>query len=197
MDDELKRIAAQIRTWRDDAGLTLQELASKSDVSASTVHKIENLQTIPTIGVLLKVVAGLRRRPAELFGGGKVDEAVALTRYADRDTLKTNPGTQLDRVVGPIPSGALDVWRVTHEPGHGSRRPGTTSTLQYAGEVVILMESGELVVSVGEVQHTLNAGDSLHFKTSTEHAWRNDSDAPATALFFGLLPRGLQLPPET
>ena len=65
MDDDLKRIASRIREWRDAAGLTLQKLGDRAGVSASTIHKIENLQTIPTIAVLLKIANGLNRRPSE------------------------------------------------------------------------------------------------------------------------------------
>ena len=195
MDEELRRIAAQIRTWRDQAGLTLQDLAHQSGVSASTVHKIENLQTVPTIGVLLKVVAGLRRRPAELFGGNGGSGDVALTRFAERDARRTRPGTLLNRIVAVIPGASLDVWRVTHDPGYGSRPPGETGRLSYNGELIILVESGALYVEVDDAGHTLGLGDSLHFKTSKEHFWRNDGDAPMTALFFGTLPRGLQEPP--
>jgi transcriptional regulator with XRE-family HTH domain len=36
-------------------------------VSASTIHKIENLQTVPTIAVLLKVAHGLGRKSSELL----------------------------------------------------------------------------------------------------------------------------------
>jgi len=43
LEDELKNIAERIRRWRNESGLTLQQLGDRSGVSASTIHKIENL----------------------------------------------------------------------------------------------------------------------------------------------------------
>lgn len=56
-----------VRTCRNGDGLTLQQLAARSHVAASTIHKIEAQQMIPTISVLLKIAKGLERRPKELI----------------------------------------------------------------------------------------------------------------------------------
>ena len=84
VDEDLKRIAARIRSWRDEAGLTLQQLGDRSNVSASTIHKIENLQTVPTIAVLLKVAHGLNRRPSELLAEVDVGRQVEVLQAAAR-----------------------------------------------------------------------------------------------------------------
>jgi transcriptional regulator with XRE-family HTH domain len=189
LEDELHRIAKRIRSWRDEAGLTLQELAGTSGVSASTIHKIENLQTVPTISVLLKVTHGLRRRPSELFSSDKPEKKAALTRVADRDVLQTRKGSLLNRVVGGIPDASIDVWHVTHDPGFGSRADPTAPLLRYRGELIILMDAGTLHVEVGGEPFDLEPGDTLHFKTMEPHAWENRGQERMSAYFFGLLPR--------
>jgi transcriptional regulator with XRE-family HTH domain len=192
LNPELKRIARQIREWRDDAGLTLQELAEKSGVSASTVHKIENGQTVPTIAVLFKVAHGLRRRPAELFEGERPENVAALNRVEDRDRLQTLPGAIVMRVIRGLPKAAIDLWHVTFEPGAGSSHTADGEKLSYRGELVILIEEGELFVEVVDEEYILRKGDTLHFKTSEPHAWRNRGDVPMQGYFFGLLPRALR-----
>lgn len=47
--------------------MALQQLATRSGVAASTIHKIESKRMIPTVLVLSKVARGLSRRPAELI----------------------------------------------------------------------------------------------------------------------------------
>lgn len=192
MEDELKRIARRIREWRDVAGLTLQELAGSSGVSASTIHKIENLQTVPTISVLLKVAHGLNKRPSQLFDEDAAVKPAALTRRDARDRLQTRPGTWLDRVVGGIPDARIDIWYVTHEPGNGSPAPPQGPRLKYHGELIILMDEGRLHVDVSDESYDLEPGDTLHFKTDEPHAWENRGEVPAAAYFFGLLPRGVR-----
>ena len=84
MDKDLKRIAARVRTWRNEARLTLQQLGDRSGVSASTIHKIENLQTVPTIAVLLKLARGLGHKPSEPRAEGEVGDRAAVLRRDER-----------------------------------------------------------------------------------------------------------------
>ena len=62
IDGELARITARIRRWREQAGLTLQELAKRSGLATSTVQKVETGQMIPSVAVLLKLSHGLGSR---------------------------------------------------------------------------------------------------------------------------------------
>jgi transcriptional regulator with XRE-family HTH domain len=68
-------MASQIRAYRAADGLTLKQLAGRSGVAASTIHKVESQQMVPTVGVLLKIAKGLGRRPRELIR----DEFASLT----------------------------------------------------------------------------------------------------------------------
>ena len=189
LQDEIRRIAERVKGWRLDAGLTLQDVSESAGVSASTVHKIENLQTVPTIAVLLKVAHGLGRKPHELFEDADAGEPqVALIRLGGREVLSTQEGTDLERVVGSIQAAHIDLWRVTHGPGCGVRVRPDAEPLSYNGEVVILVEAGRLDVKVGEMQYDLGPGDTLHFKTTLPHSWKNQTDEPVSAYFFGLLP---------
>ncbi len=192
MDGELERIALRIRTWREEAGLTLQELADKSGVSASTIHKIENNNTVPTISVILKVTHGLGRRPDELFERSPNENQAALVRRGQHHELETQPGTRVQRVAGGLPRAVLDVWRVIHAPGCGVGSHIGAKRLMYKGELVMLVECGELYAEVGEEKYLLHAGDSLHFKSTMPHLWHNQSDAPVSVLFFATLPRGAE-----
>lgn len=189
MQDQLRRIAERVKGWRIDAGLTLQDVSESAGVSASTVHKIENLQTIPTISVLLKVANGLGRRPHELFDEATPgDGGAVLVRAESRESVETGAGSALQRVVGAIDDADIDLWHVTHAPGRGSRREPDAEPLAYRGELVIMVDVGRLHVTVGEDDYDLGPGDTLHFKTTTAHAWVNRTDAPASAYFFALLP---------
>ena len=72
--------------------MTLQRLGDLSGVSASTIHKMENLQTVPTISVLLKVAHGLNRRPSELLAEVEVGRKVSVIRSKEKPSLKVVPG---------------------------------------------------------------------------------------------------------
>ncbi len=168
--------------------MTLQKLAKASAVSSSTIHKIENGQTIPTIAVILKLAHGLGRRPSEIFEGDQEGVAAAVTRADERDDLETIPGVRLQRVVGGIPGSTIDLWRATFAPGLGSD-PEKGKRSSYKGELIILIESGFLHVEVADESFDLGPADTIHFKTSTSHLWVNEGREPVSALLFGSLPK--------
>ena len=62
----LADMAKQIRSHRAADGLTLQQLAVRSGVSASTIHKVEARLMVPTVLVLLRIAKGLGCRLEEL-----------------------------------------------------------------------------------------------------------------------------------
>lgn len=191
VDEDLKRIAARIRSWRDDAGLTLQQLGDRSGVSASTIHKIENLQTVPTIAVLLKVANGLSRRPSELLAEVDVGRQVAVMRRDDRQSLTVKDRGAIEHLVGMIPRNKLDVWRVRVEPGVGAGMAGS-EPWQFHGEVVILVEEGIVEVEVGGEAFFVGPGDSIHFDPSLPHRWVASGEKPAQAVVLATIPERLQ-----
>ncbi|MBW2274539.1 MAG: helix-turn-helix domain-containing protein [Deltaproteobacteria bacterium] len=191
ISEELARIADRIRHWRNEAGLTLQVLGERSSVAASTIHKIENCQTIPTIAVLLKVVHALGRDPEQLLLDTGSSINITHTRPAERRQLDANSGSEIEQLSRGISTGTLDVWRVTHPPDRGMDPEHMDFSLHYDGELLIMCEEGHLDVEVGSGIYALRPGDTLHFKTSLPHLWRNNGAAPVRALIFAARPGGL------
>ena len=185
MDDDLKRIAGRIRNWRDQAGLTLQQLGDQSGVSASTIHKIENLQTVPTIAVLLKVANGLDRRPSELLAEAETGKQFAILHAGDRQKLTIEGRAKLEHLTSMIPRNRLDVWRIEVDAGSGSH---DESRRVFEGEIVLLVESGSLEYEVGSEIHKIGPGDSIHLDASVSHRWSVTHGQPAILLAFALLP---------
>ena len=191
MDEDLKRIAARIRSWRDEAGLTLQQLGDRSAVSASTIHKIENLQTVPTIAVLLKVAHGLNRRPSELLAEVDVGRQVAVMRRDDRETLSVAEHGAIEHLIGTIPRNKLDVWRVRIAPGMGAGMEGH-EPWQFHGEMVLLVEEGTVRAEIGGEIFDVGPGDSIHFDPSLPHRWLAEGEKPAQAVVVAIIPERLQ-----
>ncbi len=61
--------------------------------------------------------------------------------------------------------------------------------IEYDGEEIVICESGEVTFCLGEQEFTLATGDSLHFKASIPHFWRNDGATPARFTLTGTLPK--------
>src|SRR5918996_914158 len=61
LDRIVSSIGPKLRDLRLQRGLSLQQLAERSDVSAAAIHKIEKSGMVPTITTLLKLAGALNR----------------------------------------------------------------------------------------------------------------------------------------
>ena len=181
LDAELARIGQRVRAWREEQGLTLQELALRSGLATSTVHKVESAQMIPSVAVLLKLARGLGRRPAELIHDEGAPLEVLHLRSRDRRPVGVRGKLRVERLTGDLVDPALEAWRVTVHPGHSSGG----DAIRFDGEELVVVEEGEVTFRVGGRDHVLGAGDSFHFKSNAPHGWRNDGDVPARFLVVG------------
>jgi transcriptional regulator with XRE-family HTH domain len=183
LQSEIARISDRIRRWREEKGLTRQELGARSDLAVSTVHKVETGQMIPSIAVLLKLAHGLGRRPTEIIEDAEYDNDRVVMRSSDREPVGLDGRILVERLSGEIIDPVLEMWRVTIHPGMSSG----DKPIRNNGEALIVCEKGRLSVQVGDDRYTLGTGDSLHFKATLPHSWGNESRSVAQFTITGTL----------
>jgi len=184
IDAEIARISRRIRRWREQAELTLQELARRSGLAPSTIQKIETGQMIPSVAVLLKVARGLGRRASEFVHDGDASLEVVRTAAGERHAVGLRDRMWVERLSADLFEPALEMWRVVLQPGVSSG----AGSIQYDGEELVVCEEGSVVFRVGDEEHVLEAGDTLHFKAAIPHSWRNEGAALARFTITGTLP---------
>ena len=184
IDGEIARINARIRRWREDAGITLQELGKRSGLATSTVQKVETGQMIPSVAVLLKLSHGLGRRPTELIREGDSDLDIAHVRAEDRDRTGHEKSMVIERLSGDLSDPALEMWRIHLQPDASSG----SGSIHYEGEQIVVCEKGRVTFTIGGDDYELEAGDSLHFKAHLPHSWQNRGRREARFTVTGTLP---------
>lgn len=188
MREALDQIRRRVRRWRADLGLSLHELATRSDVAASTIQKVETGQMVPSVAVLIKIAHGLERRPSELVGEDSQEDEVVLIRSKEHPVIGSGPKLQVKRLSGDLFDPAIEVWLLRVAPGYGSGKEKHS----YDGEEIVICEEGEVTFTIGEENYVLGAGDTLHFKAGIPHQWWNSADHPARFLIAGNFPKGLR-----
>jgi transcriptional regulator with XRE-family HTH domain len=191
MTEDLTRIVSgigpKLRTLRKQAGLSLHQLAVKSDVSAAAIHKIEQSGMVPTITTLLKV-AGALGRPVAYFVDEEEaasDPTVFVRDGEQRPILTSHTGIDLAGISGTYGRFYLAGARATVAPGASSG----DHFLEHPGEELVYVLEGELEFVVNQQTYRLCPGDSLHFRTVQPHAWSNPGTADAVALWMALRPQ--------
>ncbi|MEJ3655253.1 XRE family transcriptional regulator [Actinomycetes bacterium KLBMP 9759] len=179
-------IGPKIRDGRGALGLSLQQLAARSGVSAAAIHKVERGDMVPTITTLLKLAAALGRPIGHFVDDGAAAAPVAThikageRRPAPGDWAPAAGGVTAQVVATPTERLRSSGVAAVVEPGGSS---GSSRSLR-AGEEILMVLDGALQVEISGERYDVAAGDVLHYPADRPHAWRNDGDGPATAVWF-------------
>jgi transcriptional regulator with XRE-family HTH domain len=189
-EDELGRIIGslgpKIRELRQQKGLSLQQLAERSDVSAAAIHKLERSGMVPTIATLMKLATALNR-PVSYFVDEEsvVERPVVFTAAGQRRPVYTSKaGLELRSITGAYGRFFMAGAAATVSPQADSGR----KAMEHPGEELVFVVRGTLDFEVDGVTHRLGAGDALHFRTDRPHRWCNPTDEPAEAVWMALRP---------
>ena len=189
--DDVERIVSslglKVFSMRKSMGLSLQQLAERSDVSAAAIHKIEQGGMVPTITTLLKI-AGALGRPVSYFVEediGRDDVAVLTPPDEDRPVYTSHKGIALNSISGPYGRFLLAGARATVAPGATSGR----KPMQHPGEELVHVTDGLLEFTVTGQLFQVGVGSTLHFRGDQPHTWCNPGATEAHAVWMALRPQ--------
>jgi len=178
-------IGPRLRVLRGRLGLSLQQLADRSDVSPAAIHKVEQGTMVPTLTPLLKLAAALQVPVAHFLDAA--DAPATPVSFIPRNQRRVRTSPDGDVVVGSISaeSGPFELTASVTEIAAGAQ--SAEEDRRPAGESLVHVQSGTLELTVGAQTFRLTAGDSLHFRSEENHSWRNPS-ARATKVVWVSLP---------
>ena len=167
MDPINRRVAERLRVLRKAAGLSLDDLASRSGVSRAALSQIETLKTNPTIAVLWKIASGLDVPFSELLGDAEAPtvriERAAKARWlgGGRDPFRSRP------LLGRIPGHRVEIYELTLAAGKShDAQPHPAGSFEQ-----VFVEEGRLVLGVDGGVHALGPGDAILFRADRAHRY--------------------------
>ncbi len=167
----LTDMANQLKACRARDGSTLQQLANRCGVAASTIHKIESQQMVPTVSVLLKIARGLGCRPEELV----------RDRWNPPDALRSD---QRDGAGGATAESAffdsgVGAWRI--DLGRGDRFDPIT--LDPGQRATLFIERGRGEIGTHARRMRVSPGDCLEVE-GEQFAVSSEPGHPLAALMI-------------
>jgi DNA-binding transcriptional MerR regulator/quercetin dioxygenase-like cupin family protein len=173
-------LGARLRALRTAAGRSLAEVATASGLSVSFLSAVERGQANPSVGNLFKLADAYGTTVPGLDPNYR-SERRSVLHPRDRPRYVAGRGLVVieDLLASP---GALEAQRIEVRPGGGSEE-----AYAHPGEEFVYILSGQLVFWLDERERfALDAGDSLSFRSTRPHRWRNDGDVPATVLWINV-----------
>jgi transcriptional regulator with XRE-family HTH domain len=160
-----------IRRRRVEKGLSLAELAERSQVSAAMLSEVERGLKSPTIRILSQIARGLECSVSELLGSEDSPAQMLQVIRSDERQKLVDPETGVERsVVAPLlmRHGIVVVWFRIPAGVHAGVFPA------HRGGVLehITVVRGSLEATIGATVTTLKAGDSMSYSAETAHGFR-------------------------
>jgi transcriptional regulator with XRE-family HTH domain len=200
-------LGPRLKELRQQAGLSLRELARQADVSPSLVSQIENGKSRPSVSTLYSFARLLNVPVDELFdaeesalaesagavvGGGLHDPAnawhpseyttrISVIHPSHRARLRMAEGVDWERLAA-TPERDVNFMKITYAPGAASNEGDERQ--QHEGYEYGYVLSGTLEVTVGNEVFMLRAGESLGFDSSIPHVLRNVGDSDFQGIWF-------------
>ncbi|UKL00325.1 helix-turn-helix domain-containing protein [Brevibacillus brevis] len=161
-------IGVLIKSLRVGKKKTLKQIAEKTQLSISFLSQVERGKSSITLESLKKISEALGVSPGYFFSGESIggNERVRRASRA-RSQLQRAPFMYED-LSGQLANPSLVPILVTLSP-HGEK--GTP--FAHKGQEFIYVLDGVLTLLLGEEEHDLFPGDSIHMESSVPHNWVN------------------------
>jgi transcriptional regulator with XRE-family HTH domain len=175
-----ERVAAR----RAERGLRVSDLAKAIGVSASQISQIERGRSRPSVSTLF-AIAEVLSVPVDLFfreaaadaaqppmPSGSVRPPSVGSRYVvrrdARAVIEIETGVRWERLT-PHSMHDVEFMELVYEPGAESH----PTLYRHAGQEMVLVLTGALVIHVGFESFRLEPGDSMHLSSMVPHRYLN------------------------
>jgi transcriptional regulator with XRE-family HTH domain len=180
----LEIVARNVRSARAAAGLSLDALAARAEVSKGALVAVEGARGNPTFTTLVRLADALGRSVSSLMEDAR-EEPVVVVDADDVEPLWTGPsgGTARLLLTNPRPT-PVEVWRWELHPGERqdshAHQAGVTETLTVV--------RGQMLLVVGDTTRPLRAGETTAFAADAPHAYEGAGRGPCELIMTVHLP---------
>ncbi|MXZ31214.1 MAG: cupin domain-containing protein [Acidimicrobiia bacterium] len=175
----VQAVGNEIKRLRKLRGMTLEQLAFGSGVSAGLLSQVERGQGNPSFNTLVQVAHALGIPVARLMVGEQLSSPVV--RRSERRRL--NLGTEDELVVMELLTSrldsALEAIRIVAEPGYSTEE----TPFVHDGEEFGIVLEGSHAVNVGGAHYVMEAGDSISYSSTIPHWYENPGDVTSVSLW--------------
>jgi transcriptional regulator with XRE-family HTH domain len=156
--NEIERVVrTRLRSLRNTLGLSLDELAARTNLSPSTISRVETGKRAISLDILLPLATALQ-----------VDLDALLDMRSDDDVvIRPTPNCSGERTTWMLsrPTAAAIAVKLRIEPTRT-----TEEQRVHPGHDWFFVITGQVRLSLGEREITVQAGESAEFSTMTPHA---------------------------
>lgn len=156
--NEIERVVrTRLRSLRNTLGLSLDELAARTNLSPSTISRVETGKRAISLDILLPLATALQVGL----------DALLDVRSDDDVVIRPTPNCSGERTIWMLsrPTAAAIAVKLRIEPART-----TEEQRVHPGHDWFFVITGQVRLSLGEREITVQAGESAEFSTMSPHA---------------------------
>jgi len=170
-------VGERIKAIRQQRGLSLEDLASRTGYDTGMLRQIEDDMVSPPLGVMVKLSKALDMKMGYLISSGesrpysvirKADRK-PISRYASKKGVKY--GYAYESLAPQKKDRSMEPFLVTLEPADEEPEMST-----HDGEEFIFVLDGEMEVRIGEDTQILQPGDCIYYDSTEPHVVKTRGD---------------------
>jgi len=171
----LDLLASAIKRERQQAGLSVTELAKRAGVAKSTLSQLETGIGNPSIETLWALATAMGLQVTRFFE--QPQQHLRVIRADEGDTVHNESGRYAATLLADCPAGLQrDLYRLKVQPGAAKlSKPHPPGTVEH-----VLICSGSAHVGPAHAPVRLNAGDYMSYSANVPHVFEAiESDTTA------------------
>lgn len=162
LSEALTSIAESLREERTRAGLTLEQLAQRAELSTAHLSRLESGDRQPSVAALIALSRALGVSMSTLLGERR--GAPAIATYPRGTPTHQSNGLTIAPCSGFPGSTTLEALQISISPDREPPEPA-----RHRGEEWIFMVAGRLRLEFDGQVHLLDAGATAHFDANRPH----------------------------
>ncbi len=173
-------IGHKIKQLRVQKGLTLEELASRSELTKGFLSQMERNLTSPSIATLNDILEALGTTLGEFFKEEKQEQLVfhkkdffvdEKDQYTVHWIVPNTQKNQMEPILIELPHGGESFQMSPH-----------------SGEEFGYVLEGSIILDCAEERYTVHKGETFYLSGKTSHLLRNDKKTTAKVLWISTPP---------
>jgi len=177
LKEELKELnlGQKIKNLRQRKGLSIQEIAEKTNLSHPLLSQIENEVVAPPVATLLKIAKALSVNIGYFFRDEESGAKAVIVRKTERKQVfrrihedPSKVGYYYESLAYPKADKHMEPFQVRFE----IKKKEDLVFLTHKGEEFLFILEGQLEFDYENETYVLDPGDSLYFDSAFPHAFR-------------------------
>lgn len=174
-------IGSRLQGLRKARGLSLDDLAARSNVSRSMLSQVERGLANPTFATLWSLTQALGIDISELIGGAAEaeDQVIELVEPHNVPRIQSADGHCVLKILSPPETTGSSEWYMLEiEPGASlNSQPHAAGAREH-----LSILAGEALVISAEAQQKAGVGATLRYRADVPHSISNTGEGPLQAL---------------